>query len=387
MNQHDQPYLRPFLLLTLVAALYLSYTILAPFLTPIILAVVLAALFHPMHKRLTAKLGGRHTVSAILMVFVISFVIVIPILVITTAMIEQGAKLMVTIQEWIQAGNLEDVENLEAMTALKGWISSTFPTFDPEKLDIQNYLLDITTLFSNSFISSGLNILGNLAGVLTNFFIMMFLIFYLIRDGARMIEAIKRLSPLRSEQEDRIIDKIRIVSRSVFMGSLLTAVCQGIAGGIGLAIVGIPGLFWGAMLGVASLIPVVGTALIWVPVVGYLLLIGHWQSAIFFALWSALLVGSIDNFLRPFLMKGKGGLSPFYVFLGIIGGVQVYGLAGILFGPLIIGFAAVILFIYEEEFQGNTEESGTGVSDAEALSPADPETAESSPEAASDAAT
>lgn len=344
-------YLKPFLLVLLVVALYLAYTILKPFLTPIILAVVIAALFHPLHRRLCARLGNRESLSAVIMVLAISVVIVIPVLVITTAMVEQGAKLMISIQDWTRAGNLQNIQDTNVMRSITHWIESLFPSFDPAKLDIQSYLMDITRKFSESFISQGLGILGNLAGILTNFFIMMFLAFYLIRDGAKMLRGVKDLSPLRPSQEDRIISKIRAVARSVFMGSLLTAVCQGVAGGIGLAIVGIPALFWGAMLGVSSLIPVVGTALIWIPAVGYLMLIGHWKSAIFFALWSMILVGSIDNFLRPFLMKGKDGLSPFYVFLAILGGVQIYGLAGILFGPLIIAFAAVVLYIYREEFR------------------------------------
>ena len=124
-----------------------------------------------------------------------------------------------------------------------------------------------------------------------------------------------------------------------------------LAGGIGLAIVGIPGLFWGTVMGFSSLIPVIGTALVWGPAVIYLLLFGKWKAGIFLLVWSIVLVGSIDNFLRPFLMRDENNLSPFYIFLAIIGGVQYFGLAGILYGPLILTFAMVMLYIYGVEYQ------------------------------------
>ena len=166
----------------------------------------------------------------------------------------------------------------------------------------------------------------------------------------------RALSPLRDEQEERIIHIMKDVGRSVLLGSFLTALCQGLAGGIGLAIVGIPAFFWGSLMGFASLIPFVGMALIWVPAVGYLALMGRWKAALFLFLWCTLLVGMIDNFLRPFLMRGEGKMSPFYVFLAIIGGVTYFGLPGILYGPLILAFARVMLFIYKVEYRGLLDE-------------------------------
>ncbi len=129
-----------------------------------------------------------------------------------------------------------------------------------------------------------------------------------------------------------------------------TAVAQGFAGGIGLWIAGISPLFWGTMMAFASLIPVVGTAIIWLPAVVYLVLIGSWGKAVFLAIWSMVVVGSIDNFLRPFLMKGEGGISSIYLFFAILGGINLFGIVGILYGPLILGVAAILLYLYELEY-------------------------------------
>lgn len=350
-------FVRPFLLLLVTLAIYLCYRILLPFLDTIILAVVLAALFHPLFNWLSPRLGNRESLTAALLTMLVAFVIVLPLLFVVTAMINQGVQLMGSINQWVQDGNLERIQSGASFTAFRDWIQSHFPSFDPEKLDIKAYVIDFTTAFSNIFLKNSLGVLGNLAGVLTNFFVMMIIVFYLSRDGRAMVDRLKDLSPLRQEQEDRIIVKVRSVSRSVLVGSFLTAIVQAVVGGIGLAIVGIPALFWGSMIGFTSLIPVVGSALVSVPVVVYLILAGDWQWAVFFAVWAGVLFTCIDNFLRPLFMRGQAGMSPFWIFLSILGGAQIFGLIGILYGPLIVAFAKIMLDIYAEEFKPVLQEA------------------------------
>jgi len=342
--------IRPFLLLILVASLYLAFKLLAPFLNPIILAIVLAALFHPLQRRLVARFPERKSLCALAMVLLVTLVIILPFIVFLTALADQGVQLSASVKDWVQSGEIENLQNSTYVQDTLDWIEKKAPFIKLDEIDLQKQVVQGVRGISESFLRYGAGMLGNLATFLTYFFVMMFILFYLMRDGVAMVTRVKHLSPLREEQENRIFGKIAAVSRSVFLGSLLTALLQGLVGGIGMAIVGIPGLFWGTMLAFASLVPVVGTALIWIPATGYLLLIGHWKSAIFFALWSALVVGSIDNFLRPYLMRGEAGMSPFWIFLAILGGVQLFGLAGLLYGPLILGFAMIMLLIYEEEF-------------------------------------
>jgi predicted PurR-regulated permease PerM len=158
------------------------------------------------------------------------------------------------------------------------------------------------------------------------------------------------MCPLHEDQEDAILLNLRSVSKSVLVGGLLVAALQGLAGGIGLALVGIPALFWGTVMGFASLVPVVGTGLVWMPACLYLLLMGQWQSSLFLFVWSAVGVASIDSFLRPYFMRGSAGMSTFFIFMSIMGGIKVFGMAGVLYGPLILGFTMVMLRLYGEEF-------------------------------------
>lgn len=145
---------------------------------------------------------------------------------------------------------------------------------------------------------------------------MVFIFFFFIRDGKEIMSRVLHMIPLSTTQENRIIQRVKGIARSVFLGTILTALAQGIAAGIGFLICGIPALFWGSVLAFSSLVPVIGTALVWIPAVIYLFLTGKVKLAIFFAIYSVIVVGSVDNFLRPVFMKGAGGMSIHDIFIG-----------------------------------------------------------------------
>lgn len=172
-----------------------------------------------------------------------------------------------------------------------------------------------------------------------------------VRDGDEFLSGLRKLSPLRSSQEEKLMERVRGVSRSALVGTLGTAAAQGLAGGIGLAICGFPALFWGTVMAFASLIPLVGTAVVWIPACGYLVITGQHGMAAFLAIWCGVGVGSIDNFLRPVLMKGEAEMSTLWVFFAVLGGLQLFGLPGLVYGPLVFGLCAVLLYLYQLEFQ------------------------------------
>lgn len=347
----DQTGHRPFLLVLLIFSLFLAYLTLRPFLETIIFAVVFASLLHPLQIRLSALFRGRNNLAALTVVFVLTFLIAIPIFFFVSALVSQGFDAMSQLNAWISEGNFDKLLAKLDVPQLENWAQKHLSFLDLQNIDLSSSLLAFTRDFGQFALKNAAGILENVASKISHFFVMIFVVFYLVRDGKGMIETIKYLSPLREDQENRILEGIRLVARSVLLGSFFTALCQGLAGGIGLTIVGIPGLFWGTVMGFSSLIPVIGTALVWGPAVVYLLLFGKWKAGVFLLVWSVVLVGSIDNFLRPFLMRGESNLSPFYIFLAIIGGVQYFGLAGILYGPLILTFAMVMLYIYGVEYQ------------------------------------
>ncbi|GAL05904.1 predicted permease [Photobacterium aphoticum] len=181
-----------------------------------------------------------------------------------------------------------------------------------EPLNTQAVIQKVATMaskFGAQLLNVSAKILGDATNFLINFMLMLFVLFFLLRDHDRIVAAIRHVLPLSRSQEDAVLDEVEQVAKSAVLGSLLTALAQGFAGGFAMWLSGFPGLFWGSMMAFASLIPVVGTALIWLPASLYLLLIGQWEWALFLAGWGAIVVGSIDNFLRPLLMQGSSGMS------------------------------------------------------------------------------
>jgi len=339
------------MLAVLFLSLFLALLILRPFIHTIILSAILASLFYPLQLHLVRFYRGKRNAAALTVVVAITLLVIIPLFFFTSALVAQGLDSINRINEWISAGNMQKLLKHPKIGDYTAWIREHLDFYGLTKVNLQQYLLQASKRVGQFLLGRGMGLMRDVASMVFHFFVMIFLTFYLVRDGQEMLERIKGLSPLREDQEDRIIDKIRSVARSAFLANFLTALCQGAAGGLGLVMVGIPALFWGTLIGICSLIPVVGTAIIWIPAIGYLMLAGRWKAGVFILLWAVFFVGTIDNFLRPFLMRGREQMSPFYLFLAIIGGVSYFGLVGILYGPLILGFAAVMLYIYQVEYK------------------------------------
>jgi predicted PurR-regulated permease PerM len=363
MDTHDQPDNEPrenlkppglhtlSLLALLLFGLWLSFGIFSPFLHTFILAAVLAAIFHPVQRRLVDRLGRSQTMASLVVLGVVVFCLALPAAFFLGGLATQGAESVARINSWLSTANLSDLVHASPLQSVLDWARSRFPDLVLTEAEIQSSILALSRRTGQELLAFGAQFLGNAVYILFHFLIMLFILFFLLKEGPQWLETLRRLTPLRRRQEDAIIDTLRRVSRAVLVGGLMVALLQGLAGGVGLALVGIPGLFWGAMMGFASLIPVVGTGLIWIPAAAWLLIQGSWQSAVFLLLWSGLLVTSIDTFLRPYFMRGASGVSTLFIFLAVIGGLRTFGALGILYGPLILSFTMAMVNIYGEEYR------------------------------------
>jgi len=340
-----------FLFALILFAMYLAWKVFAPFLNSIIFSGVLAGIFTPLFRFLMGKLGGRGNISAGIVVLLVTVCIFIPAFLFLGGLATQAASSITQLTDWITHTDVDSMLGQTHVSSFMAWIDAKMPFIHLEQIDFQAGLVRFSQKVGQFSIQLGTSVLSNAFSLTLHFLIMLFILFFLLRDGQSMIDYIKSLSPLREDQENRIFDSLRRIARSVLVGGLLVAMLQGIVGGIGLAIVGIPGLFWGTMMGFSSLIPIVGTGLVWVPATLFLVLIGSWKSALFLVIWSGLLVTNIDTFLRPYFMRGASGMPLLYIFLSVIGGLQAFGAPGLLYGPLILSFAMVMLRLYGEEFR------------------------------------
>jgi len=354
-----------FLLGILAVSLYFAFRVLEPFVDVILVAVILASLLHPVYIRITRWLNGRETLAALCTTFLVTLLILVPLVLFTTALVSQAANSTTAVQAWLKGKNLDAWLSTETLAPYIHWLKERLPwlAIDPASIDIRGTLLEISKNIGQFTIDFGTKIVGNFLGGILHLLLLLFVLFFFLREGETMLKRLKYLSPLREAQEDRILGRLRDVAHSVVMGSLLVAVCQGVAGGIGLAIAGIPALFWGAMMGFTSLVPVVGTLLIWGPAAIYLFIIGDWKWGLFIIGWGIIIVSNIDSVLRPLLMRGHAHMSTFWVFLSIIGGIKYFGPLGILYGPMTLALAMVLLGIYADEYKEilmEKEEPGRG---------------------------
>lgn len=339
-----------FFILLLLFALYLGFSIIEPFIHTLIFGTVLAVLFSPVFGAILERVNGKRATASFLTVLVTIFCLLLPMTFLTIALIGQGVETLVALNKWMAQGDLEQLTSIEMIGKYEAWLHAHLPFLQLDRVDIQGTVLQYSKDFAQMMLAASTHIVRNAVKLLLHFLLLVFILFYFLRDGYKMVLYIKHLSPLRARQEDFIIDSLKRVARGVLMGCLLVAILQGIAGGIGLAVVGIPAFFWGAMMALASLIPVLGTGLVWVPAVAYLLLSGDWKMAIFLAIWCGVFVVGIDTVLRPVFMREASRVSTFYIFLAILGGVYSFGMLGIFYGPLILSFVMVMLQIYSDEY-------------------------------------
>lgn len=361
MNEQDSHRVYSlFLLIMLGLSFYLTYLIVKPFFHTLVLSAVLSILFSPVFAWIEVKLNGRRVTAAMLTVALIAFVIIIPLFILAFGLTDQGVESIRSINNWVRTTDFNELVNNGRASVYLDWIKEKLPFVDLDSLDIQAKVLAFSQSFAQNMIQFGTQMATNLVWIVLQFALSMFIIFYFLVDGINMISRLKHLSPLRPEQENSIIESLQRVVRGVMLGSFFVAFLQGIVAGIGFAIVGIPALFWGAMMCFAALIPVVGASVIWFPAVTYLLIVGQWGWALFLGLWCLVIVVNIDTFLRPMLLRGAARVSTFYIFMAILGGVYSFGFTGILYGPLILSFVMVMLKIYSEEYSDLLDTNGQG---------------------------
>jgi len=347
-----------FLFFLIIIALIGCYQIIHPYLHAIILAFILATIFNPIHRRVEHFCKGKKNRAALISCVLITLVVVLPLFFMLLALIQQGVESFNAIYHWVDSGayqKLIEHPMVDKISSLLGAylpdIRKTFPNIDIKSINLEKIVLNTSSSIGKSLLDQGGHLAGNLTAFVGKFFLMLFAFFFFVRDEDKIIDSTLHLVPLSSSQENKIITKIKAVAKSALLGTVVTALAQGFAGGIAFYICGLPGFFWGMSMAFASLIPLIGTGLIWVPAALYLLAVGKWGLALFMVLWCIIVVGMIDNFLRPYFMQDSADMSTFLIFFAILGGIGYFGLIGLLYGPLIFGLLMVLLYIYKIEFE------------------------------------
>ncbi len=331
-------------LLLLLALVTLAFGwILLPFFGAIFWGTVLAIMFTPFHRRIQRKLPKRPILAALSTLAICLILVILPMILIAINLAQEGTALY----QKLASGEIDVRANLQQLfTALPQWLHDIMGRFGLDSIaTLQARLSDAAVQGSKLIATNVLNISLNAFDFLVSFFIMLYLLFFLLMDGAALAARIQRAIPLSTEHKRHLFDKFATVIRATVKGNFLVAAAQGAMGGLAFWMLGVQGpLLWAVVMAFLSLLPAVGAALIWAPVALYFLITGAiWKAAILTA-FGVLVIGMIDNVLRPILVGKDIKMPDYLVLISTIGGMAIFGLNGFVIGPVV---AALFIALWD----------------------------------------
>jgi predicted PurR-regulated permease PerM len=346
-------YRRCFAIGTVLVLGYLLLQFLEPFFAPLGWAAILAFLLYPLHVWLTKRLNGKEGYSAGILTGLTPFLIIAPLAGFGAIFAQQVALLIDYMrgrQPTSYPAVLEKLESYPIVGRALAWLRAEVSVTAEQ---IQEWVVSGAQSLLKTIAAAGGSFALGVVGTLVGFFLMMFLLFFLLRDGRAMLAHLMRLAPLEPARREKLQTFLADVSRAVIFGHALTAIIQGTLVGIGFAIAGLPSpVVFGVLAGIAAFIPAAGTGLVLVPAVVFLAIAGRWGAAIFLGIWS-IGVGFSDNFLRPYLTRQRAEVATLTVFVGVIGGVSAFGFIGSLIGPVVLALIVALLQFAESQMAKN----------------------------------
>lgn len=321
-------------LLLLIAVTVAFLWILWPFSGAILWGTVLAIVFRPLYRRLFHATGQRPNIAALASLTIILFIVVLPMAGLGVVLVRQA----VAVYKRIQGGEVNPGLFFNRLPeTLPEWAVSLLNYFDLTDLSaVQERLTALLAQGGQVIAAQALAIGQNTAGLVISVFIMLYLLFFLLRDGDALAGSIRDTVPLPAAQQQTLFQNFAVVIRATVKGSIVIAVVQGALGGLIFWLLGIQGaLLWGTVMAILSLLPAVGAGLVWVPVSLYLLVTGAiWQGITLIA-FGVLVISMVDNVLRPILVGGETKIPDYLVLIATLGGLAIFGANGLVIGPVI----------------------------------------------------
>ncbi|HYE14050.1 MAG TPA: AI-2E family transporter [Pyrinomonadaceae bacterium] len=326
------------LLAATACALWLCWRMLQPFIEVLLWAVVLVILFYPVHKRIEARLNNAGW-SAVLSCLLVMVVILVPLTLLTLAVVREMSGFVQSLQQ--SAATLLD-PNSPYLGRFINWLGQYV---DLTNFNSQEFVAErVKNISGGAIAGRTLGVLGGAVGVVVEIFFVIFTMYYLFRDGDRLRSALRSALPLERSKATEIFERTRdVISASVY-GVLVIATIQGVLGGLAFWTLGLPSsLLWGVVMIFLSMIPMAGAFIVWVPAAIYLAVTGQYAKATILVVIGILVIGSVDNFLRPKLVGERTRLHELLIFFSVLGGLQVFGVLGLVLGPVIVAITIALL--------------------------------------------
>jgi predicted PurR-regulated permease PerM len=327
---------RGFLLAVVVSLLFVAGLMLKPFLGYILGAVLLAFILMPLQEKLSNYIGSQ--ISALTLIVLSFLAISIPFALIFGAVASDA-------QDVIGDVNQTQILNTDEIEAL-------ILTHTGQDVDLDGEIRELLNKFVSATLGGFSEFLNILAGLAIGFSVMLFILYYLLKDGKRFTKYLKSLIPLPDDIIDNLHKKTYGTTWAVMKGHILVAIIQGLIAGVGMWFTGVPNFaFWTFVMILLAFIPIIGAFMVWGPASVYLVMIDRPIAAVILAIYGAVVVGLTDNFLRPILVDRSGDLHPAIIMIGVIGGVYVFGAAGLFIGPIVLGVLKAVLEVFRKNYE------------------------------------
>jgi len=324
---------------------YIVFLMMTPFISALALAAIIVTICYPLYLRMIPKMPKQNeTLAALLTTIMVLIVVVLPMIFIASSLVNEA----VSIYGLANDGEVGFEESFIALeTSLRQYVPGV-------ELDATEYIKQGTTWLASNVGA----IFAGTASTFFLFFIAMIGSFYLFRDGREFTKKLVVISPLPDDEDELILRRLARAVRSVAMGTVLVALIQGTLTGFGLWLFGFErAVLWGVIAAFGALIPSVGTSIVFIPAILYLVITGAYLTAAGLAVWGILAVSLIDNLLGPYLMSRGNAMHPFIILLSVLGGISVFGPIGFIVGPVVVSLFTVLLELYTIHISAQHDES------------------------------
>jgi len=323
---------------------YLFYRLLEPFLTPIIWAAVFVIIFYPLYSKLERRIKSG-SIRSLLMTALITIIIIGPVTYLGVALVQEAIVMLDQFKTWVDEGKFDavfDYTHSPIYIMVKNKLDRYIDLSEIKpKILIENSLKSVSKIALNQ----STQVIANAGRVIFQFFLMIFFMFFLFRDGEQLFHQIQSVIPMSRDKKNLTVRHLKNVIESTMYGGVVVALIQGLLGGALFAILGVPSpVFWGAVMAFLAFIPILGPFLVYIPAGLILIVTGQYLQGIILIAVGIIVVSQIDNILRPLLVSGKTGMHTMLLFISIMGGISMFGLLGIVLGPFI---AAVFVSMFD----------------------------------------
>ncbi len=338
---------RAFLIVILVGITLLFAVMIRRLILSVFLAAIFAGMAYPLYSWLSTRLRLRPAVASGATIVVLLLGIAVPVGGFIAVVVNEAVQLAQAAEAWLTDPG-ERVEQLQALMARIPFTDRVVPEGEALALGLRD-LAARAGSFAWGTVSGAAR---GTASFLLQLFVLVYALFFFLMSGPATLRGALAYLPLSPADKDRLLERFLSVARATLKGSFLIGVIQGGAAGLAFWVAGVPGAaFWGAVMVFLAILPALGAGLVWVPAVGYLLVVGRWLPAVLLAVWCALVVGTVDNLLRPRLIGRDARMGDLMIFLSTLGGIALFGAVGFIVGPIVAALFVTVWHIYGEAFQ------------------------------------